>query len=240
MFKVEMFIFFILMVLFFGIAAAILKGKLYGLISGFNQKSEEEQERLIRHGFPQALGRLFLLLGIVFLIGLIFVSFKIPYAFEVTMLIMVILLFARLIRLQKFGKQAKRKRNYFITILFSIIFVGVITVMLVISTRDVELNIQEETFEITGMYGDTWPTDAISQVEIIEKLPEINRKTNGFDFLAYRKGHFDLDKYGKGMLFIKNKEGPFLMIHLKETYLILNADESQVNKWYNKLLEVLY
>lgn len=48
----------ILIIILFSIFTyLILKKKVYSLVSGFNMKSDEEQQQLIKKGYPQAVGR---------------------------------------------------------------------------------------------------------------------------------------------------------------------------------------
>ncbi|WP_010198607.1 DUF3784 domain-containing protein [Bacillus sp. m3-13] len=101
--------------IFLLIGWAIVKKEAYGLISSFRSRPKEEQEELIQNGYPQKTGKLLIGTAIVLLImlPLLFTSF--PYAMEVQIGVMVVLLFGGFIYLSKYEVPKKRKKSYIIS-----------------------------------------------------------------------------------------------------------------------------
>ncbi|MCT8136760.1 DUF3784 domain-containing protein [Anaerobacillus sp. CMMVII] len=79
----------------------ILKKEMYGLISGFAMKSEEEQQELINNGYPQASAKGLLNSGYILLIGLLLALFKVPFVIELSWAVMLVYLFGYLLSINK-------------------------------------------------------------------------------------------------------------------------------------------
>ncbi|WP_248892849.1 DUF3784 domain-containing protein [Bacillus methanolicus] len=155
---------------------AIRKKKAYWLISGFATRSEEEQQQLIKNGYPQKTGALLIAtaVGMIILLPLNFTPFK--YAMEVQFGFMLVYLLGGFIYLSKYEVPKKRKRSY---IIGSVIFVavnGFVSVMLFLGYQDYELIAKKDTFEITGIYGDEWEYEDIKRIELMEEMPEVTWK----------------------------------------------------------------
>jgi len=88
--------------LFFLLGWAICYKEQYGLLSGFNGRSEEEQKQLIENGFPQKTGLLLIwtAVGMLILLPLVFTSF--PYAIEVQYGFMIIFILGGFIYLTRY------------------------------------------------------------------------------------------------------------------------------------------
>ena len=223
--------------LFSLIGWAIKSKKQYGLLSGFNTRSEEEQKELIERGYPQKTGSLLIYtaIGMLLLFPLIFTSY--PYVIEVQYGFMTIFLLGGFIYLSRFEVPAKRKKSLWLGSIFSIIIVGFIMVLFYIGYQPNELVIKADTFEIKGMYGNEWSFEDIERVEILNEMPQVNYKQNGFGMGDISKGHFRVETYGNSLLFIRHKS-PYLLIVLKEKPIFINGENTeQTQRWYGQLIE---
>ncbi|MGG3681757.1 DUF3784 domain-containing protein, partial [Aeribacillus composti] len=61
-----------------GLTYLVVKKQDYSLISGFYNRPEEEQQRLIENGYPQAIGRLLLYTFIILFISVILALWGCP------------------------------------------------------------------------------------------------------------------------------------------------------------------
>lgn len=222
-----------------GLTYLIVKKKEYSLISGFSNRPKEEQETLIKNGFIDAMGRFltisFYLFAVTFVAGLL----PIPYAFEVGMTIFIVYLLGGLVWMQKYEVPHKRKKMYWTTGILAFITLGIVGGLTVASMLENEVTIEQHQLKISGMYGDEWPIEDVKSVKLLDELPEVIVKTNGFATEGQLKGRFRLEEpYGSGQLFVKGKTGPFLYISTKKECIILNrADPEETQNLYQSLTE---
>lgn len=73
--------------------------------------------------------------------------------------------------------------------------------------------------------------EEIGSVELLDTMPEIIVKTNGFAAAGQLKGRFRLeDPYDGTLLFVQQNQGPFLYVSIEDDHLILSRDESSKTK----------
>jgi hypothetical protein len=215
---------------------AISKKRAYGIISGFATRSKEEQDQLIANGYPQKVGKLFFFtgIGIISLFPLTFMRFD--YAMEVQFGFMTVSLLGGLIYLSKYEIPHKRKRTYIINSAMFIVVISGITILSSLGYGDYELVVKEESFEITGMYGDEWKIEDINRLELMEKMPAITSKQNGFGTGTIAKGVFNVKDYGSSLLFIKKEITPILYIQVGNKDIFINGKNGEVSEeWYTHL-----
>lgn len=226
----------ILILIFFILGWGIRKKEGYWLISGFATRPKDEQEELIRNGFPQKTGGLLIItaLGMLILLPLMFTSFK--YATEVQFGFMMIFLMGGIIYLTKYEVPKMRKRSYIISISLFIVVIGGLVALSYFSYQGYELITKEKSFEITGMYGDEWEYEDIASIELMEKLPEVTVRTNGLGLPTLSKGYFKVKGYGSSLLFIQNGSSPYIYIELENRKIFINDnDPEQTRAWYQHL-----
>ncbi|MEH7884187.1 DUF3784 domain-containing protein [Bacillus sp. JJ1609] len=230
-------LFLIFMFLFFG--WVIGKMEAYWLISNFNGRSEDDQKQLIENGFPQRVGKLMLAIagGMAILLPLSFTSFK--YSAEIQFGFMIIFLLGGLIYLSKYEVKSKRKRSYIISSVLAIVTIGFLSVISYFGYQDFDIKTNQDSFEITGMYGDVWKYDEIQSVELLDEMPEVIYKQDGFGLATMAKGQFKVKGYGSSLLFIHKGSSPYLYIELEEKKVFINSNNpEQTKKWYALLEEV--
>lgn len=226
--------------MFFLFGYLILKKDMYDLISGFATKTEEEQQELIDKGYPQANAKGLIYSGWILVIGLLLQFIGVPHAILISLGVMTVFLFAYMLYINKLDVARVRKRN-FIILLGTIIFTfGIIGFVVWIGTQPNHLTISETDLHVSGNYGVDWPLDEITNVELMEDLPKIQMRTNGFAAGERLKGRFRLEDLGNGRLFIYRNNPPFIFIEKGEDYLIINSrDIEQTEQWYKEVQDAL-
>ncbi|WLR54197.1 DUF3784 domain-containing protein [Mesobacillus subterraneus] len=227
-------LFTIVMFLFLG--WAIVKKEWYWLISNFNGKPKDEQQQLIKNGYPQRVGKLMLATaaGMVLLLPLSFTSFQ--FSLEVQFGFMMVYLLGGLIYLSKYEIKEKRKRSYIFSSLLAIGTIGFIVGLFFTGYQDFELKDNGDSFEITGMYGEVWDYADIRHVEILEEMPEVTWKQNGFGLATMAKGQFKVKDYGSSLLFIHSEAPPYLYIETDSDKIFINSKSpDETKEWYNML-----
>jgi Domain of unknown function (DUF3784) len=216
---------------------AIRYKKTYELISGFAGRSEEEKAELIRNGYPQKNGTLLLLTaaGMLILLPLSFTSFT--YTMEVQFGFMMIFLIGGMIYLSQYEVPRKRKRSYWISSILMVAVFALIGGLSFIGYQKNELIVSKNSFQITGMYGDTWKRDKIETVELLDEMPEVTWKINGFGLSTKAKGVFKVKGYGRSLLFIE-KESPYIYVSVDDQHLFINGGSPEETRlWYEELAD---
>ena len=124
----------------------------------------------------------------------------------------------------------KKKKNRFITVFYLFVIFSTLAVIVILAFRGsvenkVVLKLQE--MDIQGLYGmDVLKTDILN-VEIVDEMPPIKERSNGFAGNNLCKGEFVLEDDSKCKLFI-NKEIPiFVRITCKDDVLYINTKDSE-------------
>src|SRR5699024_3144666 len=225
-----------------GITYLFAKKRDYMLLSGFHKRSKEEKEYLEESGYLDALGKLFTITFWIFAITFILGLLPIPYGFEIGISVFLIYLLIGMVCIQRYEVPHKRKKMTWIMSIISgatLLFVIGITA---VGYLDNEVTVNEVTFEISGMYGVEWDVADIEMVELLDELPEVNIKTNGFATSNLLKGRFRLeDPYGSGLLFIhKNSDSKVLYVATDDDYVMINKKyANETEDIYEELVRVV-
>lgn len=218
----------------------LYKGK-YFFVSSLRARTEEEIEELEKSGYIRAMGLLYFRAAMLLFVGLINVFTGAPYAFELTLLIFILVLTGGHIYIQKYEQKKKRKRAYWTNTIAALLTIAILVFVFSLGFRTNELIIAENQIEITGPYGVEVAVENIEEVVLLDKLPKVERRTNGFAAGNRRVGNFRLAELGKGKLFIHGDTAPYLLIQLDEGFVIINhKDSSKTEDWYQSLDSVVH
>jgi hypothetical protein len=220
----------------FGLLGWMIKYRqYYGLISGFANRSEKEKEQLIQNGYPQKTGDILLLTAMVMLLLLPIAFTSFPYFIEVQLGFMITVLMGGFIYLSKYEIPSKRKRSYIISSIIAFLSLGFVITIFVIGYQNTDLIIKETTFEIKGPYGNEWNLDDVTEIQLMNEMPEVTWKINGFGMATVSKGYFKVVGYGKSLLFII-KEGPYIYMKVNDQPIFINGDTvEKTREWYEEL-----
>ena len=110
-----------------------------------------------------------------------------------------------------FSKGIKKKGNKIGIIILIITLLFVIGV-LGYGFKENKLNFDAEKIEITGIYGEILLSTEIQSITLIDQLPSISYKSDGFALGKIRKGYFKT-KTGETVKFMLNSDNnPYLLI----------------------------
>lgn len=226
----------VMILLFLLLGWAMTMREAYWLLSGFATRPKEEQEELIANRYPQRAGKLIIAtaVGMLLLMPLYWTSFS--YTFEIQFGFMLVFLMGGLIYLSKYEVPKKRKRSYLISTSLFVIVMGGLGVLEYVAYKDYELIAHEQSFEITGVYGDQWSYQDIKKVELLDEMPEVTFKQDGFGMSTVAKGRFKVKDYGSSLLFIRGDASPCIYIETGNRKIFINAKTSkQTLEWYEEL-----
>ncbi|PYZ95564.1 hypothetical protein CR205_18720 [Alteribacter lacisalsi] len=215
----------------------IYKKRMYGLLSGFNTKSEEDQERLIEAGFPQASGRMLMNTSYILLAGAVIALFGwVEEAVLLSWGVWLAVLFGRALFLNRMNKSHTQKLDGFI-IIFSAIFVfGGTTALFIAGEAENDIAVTDGQIEVTGWYGSKWTVEDVTSVSLIETPPDTRMRTNGIAYGHRQKGLFRVDELGNGRLYLFRNHPPFLFVQTEDDFFFINSrDEERTQAWYEEI-----
>lgn len=97
-----------------------------------------------------------------------------------------------------------------------------------------------ENLIINTVFGIEQKLADIEDVKLLEAIPKIKAKTNGFDIKDIRRGEFNLEDLGDGRLYIHLESKLFVWIKTSDSYIIINfTNEGSTRELYEGLQEYL-
>lgn len=119
------------------------------------------------------------------------------------------------------------------------VFVGIIA-MFAYSLQDNPVEIKDDIIQISGDYGIDLSIKDIQSIELVNELPEITSKINGFALQNIEKGLFRTSTDEKVKLLINSQNKPFILIITKTNEKIYYSSKEKSNQEiYNQLIEVV-
>lgn len=102
---------------------------------------------------------------------------------------------------------------------------------------DANISLNQNNLKVHGIYWAEIGYKKISQINLVQNLPEIETKTNGFAFMHYDKGHFELHGVGYAELWVDVDTPPFLHIKTKDgkTFYLNYSNAEKTRKLYGEL-----
>ncbi len=133
----------------------------------------------------------------------------------------------------------KKKKSATVAIAIFALLAILIPIFLILSSREPAILFEDRNVKITGLYGETIPADEIKDAAILENIPAIQLRTNGFSLGTIRKGYFQMEGMGSVKLFLNSPSGPYIRLQTKHKCIILNfKDTAYTNEVYGKLKEL--
>ncbi|MBM7614304.1 DUF3784 domain-containing protein [Alkaliphilus hydrothermalis] len=214
-------------VLFFVLAILIKHFKCYWLIAGYNTASKKEKEKVDIEGLGIFMGNMMYLLSCVMLLGVILRTLGYKLVGDLTWIVVIGITIYMVVKGQRFqskgqeGQQQMKKSTVVTGILIFIPIILLSSGLMIYGVLPSEVVLEGGALQITGMYGTTIAEKEIISMELIDEIPEIERKVNGFDFGNILKGNFQLEEWGSGMIYLESKRGPYILIRYKDGKFVL-------------------
>lgn len=207
------------------------------LIAGYNTMPKAEKENVDIEGLSTLMRNGFILIGLIIISGYYFFYFAGLTLIANSMAFIALFggLAILIIKAQKYDHNPRKKPVLILSIL-GIIALGV-TIMLYFGCASTKTTISGDVFRISGMYGFEMKASDISKVELLETIPVIEMRTNGFSFNGAKKGTFRLAEYGKCKLFVDSDKGPFLVItsHKGERTILSSRNPIETKENFEKI-----
>ncbi len=187
------------------------------ILAGYNTMSETEREKVNIEGYIAFFKKFHFLLGISLLIvGLALHLLKQELAGIFLTLYPLFAYSYFIVRSNRFMKGSGKTQQYLglVVIAFSILFVGFI---LLSNMKENVLQFEGSTLNISGKYGVNLSLNEMESITMVDELPQISYRSNGFGLGSVRKGYFKtkngetvkliLNSGQKPLIFFKTREG---------------------------------
>ncbi|MDD2431191.1 MAG: DUF3784 domain-containing protein [Firmicutes bacterium] len=212
-------------VFFILIGLAVHVFRWHFLISGYNTMSKEKKTNVDIEGLGRLMGIYLYLNGGVFIMLGLLNSLGLKSALTIAILFLGISTAYLLITARKFDKNVYDNSDTY-QVWKWVITLAIVFVLLFFSTRQAKVSIVEEGVRIHGLYGDTYTWESIKTVSLEDKLPTIERRTNGSAVGSNLKGHFMTTELGNVKLFVNVKKTPFIYLETDKGITIFNMEEA--------------
>lgn len=121
-----------------------------------------------------------------------------------------------------------RRRMRLITALVTGLVVALIGAQMYLHSRPPSIELANGRFSVrSGLYGADMPFEDVQRVQLIEALPRIEARTNGYAAGGVLRGNFRLENWGSGKLFINRNTPPFVAVHTRDdAFVVVNVDDA--------------
>lgn len=125
------------------------------------------------------------------------------------------------------GVQDKQMRIARYVLIACAIFVAA---LMFVGHGSIPFKIQADALRIGGIYGETLPRSSLRSVQLVDTLPHIKWKTNGFATGSAKKGYFRTRDGHTVKLMLNRSEAPYLLLTRIDGQQIYYACESHNNR----------
>jgi len=212
------------------------------LLAGYNTMSEKEREAFDLKGYLKLFRKFHFFMGLSFIaFGVLLLENLGENALGIFLGVYPILAYIWfLIKSQRFQSPASKGHNKWALALMFLTLHGVL-ILFVYGFRENKIEIQDEKLVISGMYGVELPLDKVEKIELREELPIIDRRMNGFNSGAVKRGIFREENGAKLRLLIGGKQEQLIYIQTQSGYPIYySAAEAPNDSIYNILLKHIH
>jgi hypothetical protein len=95
--------------------------------------------------------------------------------------------------------------------------------LFILGYKDSSILLVGNKLEITGMYGEKIEKAKVINAKLVNELPEITMKSNGFAAGDFRKGYFKTKDRKTIKLFVNKKQNPLLLLNTTEGEIYFSA-----------------
>jgi hypothetical protein len=226
------------MVLFF-IGYLVRFRKMYWLISGYNTMSADKKKNVDTENLGILMGNMCFILGCLLFIGFLFISLEAFIAgYIVLALIFPVIIFTIIIA-QKYDGNTRTDSNKMktsakivvgIIVISLLVLLGFVGSMLFKDMQPITVSLEPDSLRIDGSYGQEILYTDILEIQIIDALPEIQRRTNGSAAGTVLRGHFLLSQVGQAMLYLDREKPPFIYLATSEQKIYLHAATPELTR----------
>lgn len=208
------------------------------LIAGYNTMSKEKKQRVDVEGLRNFLGNSMFVIAGIFLLMFMFLQLGFKNSLIATIVMAVVYFMFMAIYAQRFSMdKAEQRKGIIVMIVIFALSAALIAPMFFFGGQDTVITVGDQEIKISGMYGTTIAFADLEDVKLVEEIPRILARTNGYAAGSVLKGNFKLEELGYVKLYLMSDKGPYLIIQDKKGYYIVNyKDQSLIIELYDKII----
>ncbi|SCX92204.1 DUF3784 domain-containing protein [Alkaliphilus peptidifermentans] len=232
MVRLFVFLFTPMLLILFGILIKYFKQ--YWLIAGYNTASKKEKENIDAEKLGAFIGNVMFVLAAINLSGLLLRYLGYRLLGDLTWGLFIIVIIFTVFRGQSFYKESGSTNGKMDRL--SLIVVLIVTLPILMFVGGLmwygnvtnEVTVEGDIIRISGMYGTSVSREAITSIELLNEIPNIERKLNGLNFGNINKGVFRLADWGNGWVYLESNKGPYVVIRYNiEGLIVINYKNSE-------------
>lgn len=178
----------------------------------------------------------YIVAAINFLGALAAYFFQASKSILISIFLMLIVIFYYVWKAQKYDHSSNAKVAKIILVVTMVLVVAINIPIFYAANKSSDVEVSKDFIKITGTYGRTISKDSITEIKLIDNIPEIKMKTNGIGLGKIQKGNYKLEGINKGVLFLENNDGPFIQITTKSYTVFINyKDDSKTLNIYKEI-----
>lgn len=225
-------------VLFF-VGYLIRVRKMYWLISGYNTMSAEKKKRVDTENLGLLIGNMCFVLGCLMFIGFLFIFLEVFTIGFVALALFFPVIIYTLITAQKydgtnFNNAGEMKNSSKVVVAIIVVLLlalfGFIGSMIFKEIQPISISLEQDRLTIAGSYGQSVPFADIQEIQLVETLPEIQRRTNGSTTGYVLRGHFLMSEVGPVMLYLDREKPPFIYIETVNQKIYLSSATPELTR----------
>lgn len=183
------------------------------ILSGYNTLSAEERKKVDIAAFVAYFRQFHVFMAISFLV----LSLTIMYAIDETaggifLGIYPILCYIYLIATSRKYYNGVHRRWHTAGIVILVLTTIFVAGLFIVGLQDNRLEFSNDTVTLTGMYGEELKATELESISLVDQLPEIVMKTNGFALGNVSKGYFKTDEGAVVKLMVNKPQPRYLLL----------------------------
>ena len=222
--------------IFFGVSFLVTKNNAKYILSGYNTMSAEARAQFDLEGYLVLFKKFHRILGISTFVGTAAIHY-----FDRNIASFFMICYPLVAYSYFFWKSKdfnSKKTNVRWSKVTSILMLGLAIGIGWFSWRDMQDSkfiFNENQIEITGTYGVTINRSDIDSIALVNQLPPISIKTNGFAAGDYNKGHFRTKDRRSVLLFLDTKIHSAIYIKTKDQEIYYNTSQENLDSLQVKI-----
>lgn len=226
-------------VLFVAIGFIVTENNAKYLLAGYNTMREADRMKVDIKAYIAYFRKFHIFLGISFLVfGTLLYYFIDENAGGVFLGVYPILAYIYFFATStKYSKGTKWNKVGILILIVTLVFV---TVLLGYGFKENTLTFDSQSIEFKGLYGETLTVSQISSIELVNQIPRITLKTNGFALGSINKGYFKTESGETIKLILNSDNKPYILFTKADGERIYYSAKSEPNqKLLDEIKEVL-
>ena len=217
----------------FFIAMGFITLKSPWMIKQWRYASEEQRKNIDIKGLQELYCKSMLYGGLgLILVGIVNYFVKGNWSIYALMIIVFAMTGYMVARTRRYDKNPKSKKEMTIAATAMALSLFLVVGLFIGGKMENQITIDDSTLSIGGMYGFTITKENIDTIymAMMNELPKVKMRTNGYNDGQVAKGNFRLDEWGACKLFIHNAKEPVIVIKSEDKYTVLNLYDAEATK----------